>query len=460
MKCRYCGYDIPEGELLCENCGREAFAVPDYNPLDDMLTAQIKVSVNDEDEELQDERADYVRRNMDTGRASSGGGSRGRNTSRQNAAGRNMPGRNTSARNTSGRNTSARNTSGRNTSARNTSGRNTSARNNPGRNTSARSSEAERERRRRQAEKKKAALRKKRRILLIGIAVVVMIAAAGFVYAYQNSYNGIVRRGYKELEKREYDSAVLSFQNAIAKRVEKPDAYVGLSKVYIEQDKIDEGTKMFDEVIEKQPENAELYEAYIEFLLDTKQQMAIPVLLDDAEESIRYELDAYVIAKPEYSLDDTEVFDDVQQIELTAGKNTVYYTTDGSEPTTSSTKYTTPIQLAEGENTIKSIAVDKRGVPSLTEEKIYVVEFPIVDAPAVSPSTGQYESAEQITVLVPDGYEAYYTINGEDPTTASKKYTGPIDMPEGETLFKVLLANSSGRTSGITTRNYMLETEE
>lgn len=449
MKCRYCGYDVPEGELLCKNCGREVFAVPDYNPLDDMLTAQIKVGVNDEDEEFQDislqrsqnaDRDFSGRRDMGTGR---------------NAAGRSTSGRNASARNDSGRNTSARNTSGRNTSARNTSGRNTSARNISGRN-----GEAEREKRRRQAEKKKAMLRKKRRRLLIGIVVVLIIAAAGFVYAYQNSYNGIVRKGYKELENHEYDNAALSFQRAIAKREEKPDAYTGLSKVYIEQDKIDAGTELFDGVIQKQPENADIYEAYISFLLDTKQQMEIPVLLDDAKDSVRYELDAYIIETPEYSLEDTEVFDDVQQIELTAGKNTVYYTVDGSEPTTSSTKYTEPIQLSEGETTIKAIAVDKRGIPSMAEEKNYVVEFPIVDAPAVSPSTGQYETAEQIEVMVPDGYEAYYTTNGEDPTTASQKYTGPIDMPEGETLFKVILANSSGRTSGITTRNYMLEPEE
>mgnify|MGYP004476926919 len=42
MRCRYCGYRIPEGKLYCENCGREVRIVPDYNPLDDMLTAEIK----------------------------------------------------------------------------------------------------------------------------------------------------------------------------------------------------------------------------------------------------------------------------------------------------------------------------------------------------------------------------------------------------------------------------------
>jgi hypothetical protein len=58
---------------------------------------------------------------------------------------------------------------------------------------------------------------------------------------------------------------------------------------------------------------------------------------------------------------------------------------------------------------------------------------------------------------VPDGYEAYYTLDKSDPTIASTKYTEPIDMPVGETIFKVILVNKKGRTSGITTRNYVLE---
>ena len=99
--------------------------------------------------------------------------------------------------------------------------------------------------------------------------------------------------------------------------------------------------------------------------------------------------------------------------------------------------------------------MNKEGIPSLSAKKTYVVELPIEDAPAVSPSTGQYDSPVQIEIKVPDGYEAYYTMDRTDPTTASNKYTGPIDMPVGETIFKAVLVNAKGRYSGITTRNYV-----
>ena len=42
MKCMHCGADLPEDQLICPGCGREIQIVPDYNPLDDMLTAQLK----------------------------------------------------------------------------------------------------------------------------------------------------------------------------------------------------------------------------------------------------------------------------------------------------------------------------------------------------------------------------------------------------------------------------------
>jgi len=445
MKCRFCGHEITEDELYCENCGREAFAVPEYNPLDDMLTAQIKVGVNDEENADTDYLYDIsdATENIDSSRRRTGNV---RNTS---------PGRNTSPRRNTNpqRNTSSR----RNTAA----GRNTDSRRNTaaGRNTTGRMM-SDRERQRRRAEQRKAALRRKRRKLLTAMAVVIIAIIALCVVLYQNSYNGIINKGYKQLEAQEYNAAEASFEKALAKNEKRADAYTGISKVYIQQDRLQEAEDLFDKAIAEQPKNANIYEVYIGYLLDADQPMSIPVLLDDAQDSVRNKLSDYIIEEPEYSLDEDEIYDDVCQLELTTEAEEIYYTDDGKDPTPKSKKYTGPIQLEEGENVIKAISVNKRGVPSMITEKTYVIEFPIEDAPAISPSTGQYESAQQIEIIVPDGYEAYYTMDGTDPTTASTKYAGPVDMPEGETLFKAILVNSGGRMSGITTRNYMLEIEE
>lgn len=436
MECRYCGYEIPEGELYCGNCGKEVYAVPDYNPLEDMLSAQIKVGVSGKESADTDYLYDL---SDDIKSVASSGRRTGRMGDTARRRGNTEVGRNTARQNMTGRNTVGRNTAGRNTTGRMMS---------------------ERERRRRQAEIRRAELKRKRRNLLLVMAVIIFAIVAGCAFLYQNSYTGIVNHGYKSIERREYKGAEADFTRAMEKDRKKPDAYVGLSKAYIAQDDLSGAEAVFAAAVDGQPENTGLYEAFISFYLDTEQEMSIPALLDDAEDSVRKELADYIVPEPQFDLDDGQVFEDVQQIELSSEEGAIYYTTDGSDPTTDSAKYEGPIQLGEGENIIKAIAVDKRGIPSITVERDYVVEFPIENAPAVSPSTGHYDAAQTIEVKVPEGYVAYYTTNGVDPTTASTKYIGPVDMPEGETLFKVVLVNGGGRLSGITTRNYTLEYSE
>lgn len=408
MKCRYCGHEIPDGVLYCENCGKEVRIVPDYNPLDDILAQEIVGSINGEPTGLDLSDTERLRRTA-------------------------------SQRRTTGRTGTARRSTGRTM-------RGTGA------------MTEEREARRRQAQRRKAQLRKKRRILLAVIFLILAALVGCMVLIYKNSYNGIVSAGNKALERQEYSEASSAFQRAIGKNKERPEAYTGLSRVYLAQNDPDAAESVFLDAIEEQAGNSDLYGACIDFYIDTKQQMEIPGLLDEATDQVREALSEYIIDVPEFSLDAKETYEEVQQLTLTAEKGlTIYYTVDGSDPDTGSTKYTEPIQLDEGETTVTAIAVNKKGIPSMPEAKEYVIELPIEDAPAVSPSTGQYETDTSIEIKVPEGYQAYYTTDGSDPTTASAKYTGPVDMPEGETLFKAVLVSGDGRLSGITTRNYVLE---
>ena len=54
MRCTNCGYEIPDGELYCKRCGREIRIVPDYNPLDDVLAAQVKGGIDGGERPLDD----------------------------------------------------------------------------------------------------------------------------------------------------------------------------------------------------------------------------------------------------------------------------------------------------------------------------------------------------------------------------------------------------------------------
>lgn len=73
MKCRYCGHEIPDGMLYCEECGKEVRIVPDYNPLDDMLTAQVKGAISGENDYSEDDIYESVRNTTAMGRSTGAG---------------------------------------------------------------------------------------------------------------------------------------------------------------------------------------------------------------------------------------------------------------------------------------------------------------------------------------------------------------------------------------------------
>lgn len=399
MRCKYCNHEIPQGMLQCEHCGQEVFIVPEYSPLEDMLAANVKDSFYSNESAPVSSSSAKRQSSANTGRT--------RGNTKNNVRGNTARTRD------------------------------------------------EREYRRRQAEKKRAAKRRRRRKMIAMVSFMIGILLAVGALVYFQSYPGIVRKGYKQIEKSYYAEAKETFSRAISKNQKRPEAYAGLAKVYVVQDDLTSAEDIFLNAISNQPKNADLYKACFQFYLDTEQPMGIPKLLADANDKVVKSLSEYVVEVPEFSLDSNQVYDDVQQVTLSSDEKTIYYSLNDEEVDTNSEKFDAPIQLSEGETVIHAIAVNQKGIPSETVTKTYTVQFPIEEAPAVSPSTGQYDYQTTIEIKVPDGYTAYYTMNGEDPTTASTPYTGPIDMPKGDTLFKAILVNAGGRVSGITTRNYI-----
>ena len=158
--------------------------------------------------------------------------------------------------------------------------------------------------------------------------------------------------------------------------------------------------------------------------------------------SATYTITDPVAAAPTFSLA-SGTYSAGQSVSLsdaTAGA-TIYYTTNGTTPSTSSTKYTGTITVSATE-TIEAIAVATGYSNSALSTATYTIAtYPTTAAPVLSLASGTYGSAQTLTISdATSGAVIYYTTNGSRPTTSSSKYTGPITVSATETVEALALA--------------------
>jgi uncharacterized repeat protein (TIGR03803 family) len=134
----------------------------------------------------------------------------------------------------------------------------------------------------------------------------------------------------------------------------------------------------------------------------------------------------------------------------------IYYTTNGTTPTTASTKYTAPIPVSSTE-TIEAIAVATGYNNSAVASATYTIETPAA-TPVFSVAAGTYAAAQSVTITdATAGAVIYYTTNGTTPTTASNKYSGAISVAATETLEAIAVATGY-INSAVATAKYTIET--
>jgi hypothetical protein len=136
----------------------------------------------------------------------------------------------------------------------------------------------------------------------------------------------------------------------------------------------------------------------------------------------------------------------------------IYYTTNGTTPTTSSTQYTYPIAVSSTE-TIEAIATASGYSTSAVAIATYTITGTTLApaaTPTFSPPSGTYTAPQTVTISdATTGATIYFTTNGTTPTTSSTQYTGPITVSSTETIEAIATA-SGYSTSTVATATYTI----
>ena len=127
------------------------------------------------------------------------------------------------------------------------------------------------------------------------------------------------------------------------------------------------------------------------------------------------------------------------KVTLTADAGaTIYYTTNGDDPTTTSTKYTAPFEVTKSGTTVKALAVAD-GAENVTAEATYTIQ---PDQPVFSDESKTFKDAFNVTLSLPESTDANSTIHyaiGATATAESPLYKGPINISAENDGDKVIL---------------------
>ncbi|HYI00421.1 chitobiase/beta-hexosaminidase C-terminal domain-containing protein, partial [Hyalangium sp.] len=142
-----------------------------------------------------------------------------------------------------------------------------------------------------------------------------------------------------------------------------------------------------------------------------------------------------------------------------SGCSGTHYTTDGSTPSTSSSRYSAPIALS-ATTTLRFFSVDAAGNSEAVKTEQYTLNLASVTVTA-APQGGTYGSAQTVTLTCSASAGSscgsiHYTTDGSTPTTSSPAYSAPLTVSTSTTL-RFFATDNLGRASAVVTETYVID---
>lgn len=202
--------------------------------------------------------------------------------------------------------------------------------------------------------------------------------------------------------------------------------------------------------------NGYLYLPYASNSFATQGDASVTLLLNAVNELCESKAKITQVSKPSFQFDYAHLSTTVS-IKNSNANAIMYYTIDGSEPTTASTLYTEPITFTEA-TTIKAIAVAEGYLQSDVVEATVEMKQ-LMAQPSIQQS---HESGLTTITIVPatEGDMLYYNFTGSDAVTASSVYEGPIQLTKHCTITAFTAANGNNLQSETVSQDITVQDEK
>ena len=215
-------------------------------------------------------------------------------------------------------------------------------------------------------------------IVLLLILSFFILLAVWWYMTFTADYQ--VLRGNYYFQRQEYEEALEHYEKAQTLEPENSEITMHLANCFLEMDRMAGYEASLTKVVQNEdaaPQQRSLaYKMLANLYLEKEEYQKIHSLMKNCrDENILKTFGKYCSVSPVLSYEDGEYKGIVPLKIQCSGKGSIYYTTDGTDPTVDSKIYQSTIFLDEGDHIIKAIYVNEFGVVSDIVTGRYTIKF-------------------------------------------------------------------------------------
>ncbi len=308
---------------------------------------------------------------------------------------------------------------------------------------------------------------KRNKMIIAGVIAFVAVVVIGIIVAAiviqkknKGSYEYNLEQGMKAYENMDYTTAKNHLNTAYGTSEGKKnlDLMYTLYDCYSRSNDTVMAEKVLQDMVAFDKYNEKALKALAQLYRDNSNGAALNELFKKYRDTNgeKY-LQPYEVPKPTTS-EKEGTFSEKVKIKLIAASGCdIYYTTDGSEPSITSSKFSEDIVIEQGTVTIKAVAVDSIGVISSVAEYKFKIDYTQPEGPVFDITDNEIDTDTVIHITnIGEGDKVYYTIDGTTPTDESTMYADGIQLEEGTHVVAAVIYNNGG-ASKIVRQSYTVK---